>query len=108
MKGHIEATGIEWREFALNGNDGRWMGARFFALDCLRPRDAVAAGDVVEDALHEDDADVNVAGDVGEELVEEIVDGVEGVAGEDAGRRSRGRPGECRGRRRLASSAPMG
>ena len=47
--------------------------------------DAVAAGDVIEDALHEDDADVDAAGDVGEELVDEVVDGVEGVAGEDAG-----------------------
>ncbi len=29
--------------------------------------DAVGAGDVVKDALDEDDADVNAAGDVGEE-----------------------------------------
>src|SRR6266853_6489407 len=80
MECHIEATGIERRKFALNGDDMRWMGRGF-----LRPRDAVAAGDVIEDSLHDDDSDVNVAGVVGEKLVDETVDGIEGVAGEDAG-----------------------
>src|SRR5260370_3230603 len=61
------------------------MGRRFVPCRGLRPRDVVAAGDVIEDALDDDDSDVNAAGDVGEELVDEIVDGVEGVAGEDAG-----------------------
>ena len=52
----------------------------------LRPAGAVGAGNVVEDALHEDDSDVNAAGDVGKKLVEEIVDRVEPVAGQDAQR----------------------
>src|SRR5260370_42347398 len=56
-----------------------------WTLPASRPRHTVAAGDVVEDALHDDDSDVNVAGDVGEELVDETVDRVEGIAGEDAG-----------------------
>ena len=85
MECHIEAAGIERRKFALNGDDRRWMGRRFVPCRGLRPRDVVAAGDVIEDALHDDDSDVNAAGDVGEELVDEIVDGVEGVAGEDSG-----------------------
>src|SRR3981081_3273329 len=51
----------------------------------LRPRNVVAAGDVIEDALNDDDSDVNVAGDVGEKLIDEAVDGIEGVTGEDAG-----------------------
>jgi hypothetical protein len=83
MECHTEATGIEWREFALNGDNTRWMG--WFGPRLLGPAGAVGAGDVVKDALHEDDADVNAAGDIGQELAEEIVDGVEGIAGEDTG-----------------------
>ena len=59
----------------------------FFLLARLTLRQrhtAVAAGDVIEDALYEDDADVNSAGDVGQKLVEEIVEGVEAIAGYDA------------------------
>lgn len=59
---------------------------RWFRLqDASGLNDAVAAGDVVEDSLDKDDADVNAAGDVGKKFGEEIVGGVEGVAGEDAG-----------------------
>jgi hypothetical protein len=47
---------------------------------------AATTGDVVKDALDDDDADVDAAGDIGEELAEEVVDGVEGVAGQDASR----------------------
>src|ERR1700754_224112 len=60
-------------------------GTRFWPGPRLRPWNVVAAGDVIEDALHDDDSDMNVAGNVGQELVDEIVDGVEGVAGEDTG-----------------------
>ncbi len=60
------------------------MGQDFLPSRCLGPSCGVAGGDVVEDALHEDDTDVDAAGDIGQELVHEIVDGVEGVAGEDA------------------------
>ena len=60
------------------------MGRGFESLAGRFPRRQLLAGDVVEDPLHEDDADVNAAGDVGQELGEEIVDGVEGIAGEDA------------------------
>jgi hypothetical protein len=87
---HIEAPGIERREFALNGDAGGWMERAFALRLVLRLQDALAAGDVVEDALHEDDAYVNAAGHVGEELVEEIIDGVEAIAGEDAGNRGCG------------------
>jgi len=44
-----------------------------------------AAGKIVQDSLDEDDANVDVAGDVREEFVEQIVDGVERIAGKDAG-----------------------
>src|SRR5271170_2720865 len=32
-EGHVEASGSEWREFALNGDEGCWMGRDFW----LRP-----------------------------------------------------------------------
>src|SRR5271170_1790397 len=41
-------------------------------------------GDLVEDLLDEDDADVDVLGYIGEELGDDVVDRVEGVADEDA------------------------
>src|SRR6266478_2455886 len=85
MESHIEAAGIERRKSALNGDDRRWMGRRFVPWRDLRTRDVVASGDVIEDELHDDDSDVNAAVDFGEKLVDEIVDGIEGVAGEDAG-----------------------
>ena len=53
--------------------------------DLLRRPAAVDAGNVIEDALHEDDSDVDAAGNVVQELVEEIVGGVQGIASKDAG-----------------------
>src|SRR3954471_19388384 len=41
-------------------------------------------GDVVENLLHEDDADVDAFGYVGKELIDDVVDGIEGEAGCDA------------------------
>jgi len=75
----------------LNGNDTSWTGRRFLAFPGFYPprlsasRDGVAAGDVIENALNDDDAYVDAAGNVGEKLIEETVDGVQSVAGEDAG-----------------------
>src|SRR6202789_526931 len=81
----IEAFGVEWRDFALNGENTRQMGRQFNCrLFLLEGNSVGTAGDIVQDALNEDDADVNVAGDVWEELVEEIVGRVGGVAGNDA------------------------
>src|SRR5271155_5750801 len=87
MNGHIEASGSEWREFALNGDDGPRMEGCFSLrwLSLWQSDGAVAASDIVEDALDKDDADVNAAGDVGQELVKEIVDRIEGIAREDSG-----------------------
>jgi len=53
--------------------------------DFLAAGDVVVAGDVIQNALYDDDADVDAAGKVGEKLVEEAIDGVQSVAGEDAG-----------------------
>jgi hypothetical protein len=43
------------------------------------------AGDIVQDPLNEDDADVDVTCHIGKEFIEQIVDWVERVAGRDAG-----------------------
>ena len=45
---------------------------------------SLGTGNLVEDTLNDDDADVNAAGDVRKELGDEVADGVEGVASEDA------------------------
>jgi len=58
-------------------------GAGFSCLFLLEGHSVVAAGDVVQDSLDEDDAYMDAAGDVGKELGEQIVDGVESVTGED-------------------------
>jgi hypothetical protein len=83
LEGHIEACVTERREFALNGDGGRWMERVFNSLFLWDGHSVVAAGDVVQDSLDEDDADMDAAGDVGEVLGEQIVDGVESVTGED-------------------------
>src|SRR3979490_2786202 len=70
MECHTEAAGIEWREFALNGKNRRGIGGGCAGPNRLGAAGAVGAGDVVKDALHEDDADVNAAGDVGKKFVE--------------------------------------
>ena len=51
----------------------------------LRSNTTGPAGDIVQDSLNEDDANVNVAGHVRKEFIEQIVDGVESVARRDAG-----------------------
>src|SRR5271163_1154131 len=84
MEPHIEALGAEWREFALNGEKERRMGRNCVAVYFLLEGNSVsAAGDIVQDALDEDDADLDVGCDVGEELVEQIVGRVGGVPGDD-------------------------
>ena len=45
----------------------------------------VDTGDVVDDALHEDDADMNMAGYVWKKLVEEVVYRIECIASKDTG-----------------------
>src|SRR5690349_13796210 len=45
---------------------------------------ALSGGDVIEDLLNEDDADVNAFGDVGKELVDDVVYGIQSQAGCDA------------------------
>src|SRR5438270_8114141 len=84
MECHIEAAGTERRKSALNGNDWSWMGQGF-----LRPRNVVPRRDVVEDALDDDDPDMNAAGNVRKELVKETVNWVESIARQDAGSRRR-------------------
>ena len=50
----------------------------------LRSNPTTPAGDIVQDSLNEDDANVDVAGDVREKFVEQIVHWVESVARRDA------------------------
>src|ERR1700712_4926966 len=62
---------------------GGWDEA-FVSPGLLRRPAAVDACDVVKNTLHKDDSHINAAGNVRQELVEEIVGGVESVAGKDA------------------------
>ena len=82
LEGHIEACVIERRESALNGDEGRWMERVLIAFFLWEGRSVVAAGYVVQDSRTKM-MRMDAAGDVGEELGEQIVDGVESITGED-------------------------
>src|ERR1700733_250928 len=93
---HPEVFGAEWREFALNGEKGRRMERNCIAVYFLLEGNSVGTtGDIVQDALDEDDADVDVGCDVGEELVEQIVGGVGGVPSDDTNDGGRGVTGDA-------------
>src|ERR1700678_2529173 len=93
---HPEAFGAEWREFALNGEKGRRMGGNCVAVYFLLEGNSVGTtGDIVQDALDEDDADLDVSCDVGEELAEQIVGRVGGVPGDDTNDGGRGVTGDA-------------
>jgi hypothetical protein len=67
---HFEACVIERRESALNGDEERWMGrvfssTLFIAGSLWQAYGVIAAGDIVQDSLDEDDAYVDAAGDIG-------------------------------------------
>src|ERR1039458_3781397 len=57
---------------------GRWM--LWAASFCLWRSGPVRLGDLVDDALEEDDADVETSGHVGQELDNEVFDGRSGQA----------------------------
>jgi hypothetical protein len=81
-RGRIEASASEWQICALNGKEdglsGRMKkGAKVGSSRREGLHDTVSGdSNVVQDLLDEDDADVNVLRDVGEELIDQVIDRV--------------------------------
>jgi hypothetical protein len=82
-EGHIEACVIERRESALNGDEGWRMGRDFWPLLFKEVVALLPPATLFQDSVDEDDADMDMAGDVGEELSEQIVDGGREHTGDD-------------------------